>query len=297
MMPTFLVIGAAKSGTTSLHSYLGQHPDVFMSRTKELQFFPWEGQRPEPRGPGDAAWAASVITSVEEYRSHFADAAGYKARGESSPSYLYFPRAAERIRHYIPDAKLIAVLRHPADRAHSHYLMLRRWGWETLSFEEALAAEERRTREGWGHTWQYLRRGFYGAQLATYLELFRREQLKVYLYDDLLADPVGLAQDIFRFLGVDDAFAPDVSRRHNVAALPRHRGLNDYLTSPSPSRALIRRLLPDGLARRVGDRVRRLNQTRPRLPGRLRRRLIDRYREDVVKLQEIMRRDLSHWLR
>src|SRR5688572_12221195 len=203
MFPNFLLIGAAKSGTTSLHSYLDQHPDVFMSRRKELQFFPWDNQPPEFRGPGDDIMITrQVITSVEEYRSHFAAAGGYKARGESSPSYLYIPRAAERIRHHIPDAKLIAVLRHPADRAYSNYIMLRREGWEMLPLDQALAAEERRIRDGWGYAWHYLRRGSYGAQLELYLELFRRDQLKIYLYEDLQADVAGLAQDIFRFLEV-----------------------------------------------------------------------------------------------
>jgi hypothetical protein len=300
MMPTFLIIGAAKGGTTSLHSYLGQHPDLFMSRRKELQFFPWEGRGPEFRGPGsDEILGRTVITSVEEYRSHFADAAPHQARGESTPVYLYFPRAAERIRHHIPDAKLIAVLRQPAERAYSHYLMLRREGWETLGFEQALAAEERRMRDGWSHTWHYLRRGFYAAQLAPYLELFSREQLKLYLYEDLMADPVGLAQDIFRFLGVDDTFAPDVSRRHNEFSLPRRRRLYNYLSQSHPSKELMKRLLPGVLLRRVGDGVRRLNrtQTRPPFPDELRRHLVDLYREDILKLQDILRRDLSHWLR
>jgi hypothetical protein len=298
MMPNFLLIGAAKSGTTSLHEYLGQHPDVFMSRPKELHFFPWENQPPDYRGPHDDGAGSAIITSVEEYRAHFAAAAGYKARGESTPAYLYFPRAAERIRYYIPDARLIAVLRHPVERAYSHYLMLQRYGWETLTLKEALAAEEGRIRDCWGHTWHYLRRGFYAAQLAPYLELFRREQLKIYLHEDFLTDSVGLAQDVFRFLEVDDTFAPDVSRRHNELRLPRHRGLNDYLSRPRPSKRLIKRLIPSGLLRPVSDGIRRLNQTqaKPAVPAELRRQLIDLYRDDIIKLQDILQRDLSHWL-
>ena len=151
-MPTFLIIGADNSGTTALHRYLGQHPDIFISQPKELKFFPWENLKPDYRGPGDEADLSSVITSVEEYRAYFAAGAGYTARGESSPQYIYFSRAAERIRHHIPDAKLIAVLRHPAERAYSHYLMLRRDGRETLTFGEALAAEGRRINDRWGHT-------------------------------------------------------------------------------------------------------------------------------------------------
>ena len=296
MMPTFLVIGAAKSGTTALHHYLRQHPDIFMSHPKELKFFPWENWRPDYRGPGDGAGLSSIITSVEEYGACFAAGAGYTARGESSPQYLYFPRAAERIRHHIPDAKLIAILRHPADRAYSHYLMLQREGRETLTFRQALVAEEQRVADLWGHTWHYLRRGFYAAQLKPYFDLFEREQLRVYLHEDFLADPVGLTQDVFRFLKVDDTFTSDVSIRHNETRLPRHRALHEYLSHPLPAKALIMRLIPDTLSRTIGDRVRRLNQSKAVLPRRLRRQLIGLYREDIIKLQDILRRDLSHWL-
>lgn len=295
-MPNFLIIGAAKSGTTALHWYLDQHPDIFMSRPKELKFFPWENQRPDYRGPLDEAVVSSVITSVEDYRAYFAAGAGSAARGESSPQYIYFPRAAERIRHHVPDMKLIAVLRHPADRAYSHYLMMQRGGYETLTFGDALAAEERRIRDGWAYHWHYRRRGFYAAQLKPYFELFEREQLRIYLHEDFHADPAGLAQDVFRFLGVDDAFVPNVSTRHNVTKVPRHHGLHAYLSQPRLSKTLFKLLVPPRLSRRVGDRLREFNATKPPGPGDQRGELIRAYREDITELQDMLRRDLSHWL-
>jgi hypothetical protein len=296
-MPNFLVIGAAKSGTTALHRYLKQHPEIFMSRQKELRFFPFENQRPDFRGPGDALNTASIVVSLDEYRAHFAGAEGFPARGESSPLYLTMPQSAERIQHYIPEAKLIAILRHPAERAYSQYLMIRRDGYETLGFAEALAAEDRRVADGWGTRWQYIRRGFYAAQLKPYFARFRREQLRIYLYEDYVSDPVGLMQDVFRFLNVDDSFVPDMSARHNESKLPRSRALQLFLTEPRRAKNLLKPLLPARWSRRIGDRLRRQNLTRPTLPSEMRRRLIEVYREDIVELQEMLGRDLSGWLK
>src|ERR1051325_6146140 len=140
-MPNFLVIGAVKSGTTALHRYLKQHPDIFMSTPKELRFFPFEDRPPDFRGPGDAEDMKPAVKSIGDYRARFAEGARHPARGESSPLYLYYPRSAERLRHHIPDAKLIAILRHPADRAYSQYLMKVRDGHERLDFAAALDAE------------------------------------------------------------------------------------------------------------------------------------------------------------
>ena len=295
-MPNFLVIGAAKGGTTALHRYLAQHSQIFVSRRKELRFFPFEGGRPDCRGPGDAADAASFTTTLDEYRAHFVGSEGFPARGESSPLYLYMPKSAERIRHYLPEAKLIAVLRHPAERAFSQYLMIRRDGLETLGFAEALAAEDRRVADGWGHRWHYRRRGFYAAQLKRYFDRFRREQLRVYLYEDYVADPAGMMRDVFRFLGVDDSFVPDMSVRHNESKFPRSRALQVFLTEPRRAKNLLKPLLPAGCSRRIGDHLRRRNLTRPRLSEEARRRLIEVYREDIVELQGMLGRDLSGWL-
>lgn len=296
-MPNFIVIGAGKSGTTALHRYLKQHPEIYMSSPKELRFFPFEDRPPDFRGPGDKEDMETAVKTIEDYRARFTEGARFPARGESSPLYLYYPRTAERIRHHIPDVKLIAILRHPADRAYSQYLMKRRDGREHLNFADALAAEEQRISNGWSHHWHYRRRGFYAAQLRLYFDLFKREQIRIYLYEDYVADPVGLMQDIFRFLNVDDSFVPDVSVRHNVSNVPRSRALQTFLTEPRPVKNLFKSYVPASWSRGVGDRLRRHNITKPPLPEKLRRQLIETYREDITELQHMLGRDLSHWLK
>jgi hypothetical protein len=296
-LPNFLVIGAGKSGTTALHRYLKQHPEIYMSSLKELRFFPFEDRPPDFRGPGDKEDMEAAVKTIDNYRAHFTGGAHCSARGESSPLYLYYPRSAERIRHYIPDAKLIAILRHPAERAYSQYLMKRRDGREHLNFGDALAAEEQRASDGWSHHRQYRRRGFYAAQLRPYFDLFKREQLRIYLYEDYVADPVGLMQDIFRFLSVEDSFVPDMSVRHNESKIPRLRALQTFLTEPRPAKSLLKSFVPKHWSRRVGDQLRRHNITKPPLPETLRRQLIEVYRDDINELQGMLGRDLSHWLK
>ena len=295
-MPNFIVIGAAKGGTTALHRYLKQHPQIFMSPRKEMRFFPFEDNPPDYRGPGDEADAAQMTIKLEDYVAQFEGSEAYPARGEISPIYLYMPQTAERIRHYIPDAKLIAILRQPAERAFSHYLMMKRDRLETLSFADALDAEDQRVADKYGHRWYYLRRGFYAAQLKPYFANFRREQLKVYLYEDYASNPVGFAQDIFRFLNVDDTFVPDMSVRHNESKLPRVRALQVFLTEPRSVKNLFKTFVPARLSRRIGDRLRRQNLAKPQLPADIRQRLTKVYRKDIEELQDMIGRDLSHWL-
>jgi hypothetical protein len=294
-MPNFIVIGAAKGGTTALHRYLKQHPQIFMSHPKELRFFPFENQKPKFTGPGDREDIATMTATLEDYQACFAGAADYPARGESSPLYLYYSRSAERMHHHIPDVKLIAILRHPADGAYSQFLSKKRDRTDPLSFSEALEAEDQRTAEGWSHHWHYRQRGFYAAQLEPYFRVFRREQLRIFLYEEYLSDPLGLMQDIFRFLNVDDTFVPDLSVRHNESRYPRNFNLQTYLVEPRKAKNLVKQLVPSRLSRRIGDNLRRLNLHKPPLPEAMRRQLTEIYREDIIRLEQMLGRDLSHW--
>jgi hypothetical protein len=169
-LPNFLIIGAQKSGTTSLYNYLKQHPQIFMPRLKEPHFFTYEGQLPPH---------PSVVTSWQDYRALFADARDEIAVGEASPSYLHGEQAPRRIAHYFPTIKLIAILRNPADRAFSNWMHNVSYGREELDFGQALQAEERRIQEGVGYLFWYRYKGFYHRHLTRYLALFDRTQLRV----------------------------------------------------------------------------------------------------------------------
>ena len=300
-LPNFLVIGAGKAGTTSLYHYLDQHPDIFMSPIKEPKFFALEGGVPDYRGPGDReVWSSGTSRAIpdpKEYEALFDGVSGEKAIGEASPVYLCNAGAPGRIKRHVPEARLVAVLRDPAERAYSAYLHMLRDGRERLGFAEALAEEERRTRAGWAPGWQYTREGFYHRNLQRYFELFNRGQIRTYLYEELRADPLGLMRDAFRFLGVDEAFAPDISTRHNVSGIPKSTLLISLIKRRNPLKTVLKPLLPKGLRTRlsVGIQNRNLNPAPP-LPPEVREGLIELYREDVSKLQDLIGRDLSKWL-
>ncbi|MFN2493611.1 MAG: sulfotransferase [Pyrinomonadaceae bacterium] len=296
-MPNFLLIGAAKAGTTSLHRYINQHPEIFMSQPKELRFFPFEGAKPDFRGPNDFKTLSTMITTIEDYRACFTAGVNHRARGESSPLYMYYPRSAERIRHHVPDVRLIAILRQPAERAYSQFLAAKRDGREFLSFADALDAEAERIANGWSYEWHYRQRGFYAEQLRRYFDLFPREQLKIYLYEDYLTDPLGLMQNIFHFLNINESFVPDMSVRHNESTIPRSRALQVYLREPRKAKAVLKRFVPPELSRPIGDRVRSLNLAKPHLSAEQRRQLTEVYREDIIELQDLLQRDLSNWLK
>jgi hypothetical protein len=298
-MPNFLIIGAAKSGTTSLWRYLASHPQIYMSPIKEPKFFVFEGEDPDFRGPpprnNETPWA---VTDLEGYHELFRGVTKEIAVGEASAAYLYNEKAPHS---YMPEAKLIAILRNPTERAYSHFLHVLSHDREPLSdFARALDAEEERVHENWWPDFYYMRYGFYHRQLSRYFELFRQDQIRVYLYEDLEADPLGMVQDMFGFLGVDDTFVPEVGIRYNSWGLPRNKSLHTFLLNLKRVKPLVEPLLPNKLYRRGLHAVvnlRNHNLVRPQLSPEVRGRLIEEYREDVLKLQDLIEQDLSFWLK
>ncbi len=292
-MPNFLILGTIKAGTTSLYHYLKQHPDVFMSPVKEPKFFAVDRSIPLDRGMNRFA-----ITERADYEAQFESVAGQQAVGEASPQYLWSPVAPSRIHESVPAARLIAGLRNPVERAFSAYMHLVREGAEPHGdFSTALAAEAERIADGRGPLWRYVEVGMYSRQVERYLDLFERRQLKIYLYEDLCADPATLLQELFRFLEVDDSFTPDIRARHNVSGTPRSRALQSIIRGHHRAAALVRPLVPRRTRQRLGVALGRWNLSRSTLPDEVRGRLIDLFREDVLRLQDLIGRDLTAWLR
>ena len=256
-MPNFLIIGTMKGGTTSLHAYLKQHPQVFMPEIKETRFFALEKSGlPECENENENRLWKGSITRLEDYQALFEGVTEEKAIGESCPLYMAFSaQSAKRIKYHIPDTKLIAVLRNPVDRAYSHFAWLRRTQFESIdNFADAWHADNANPKKG------YKMQGLCAHLLRPYFRLFKRSQFRFYNFDDLKENPLQLIQDMFQFLEVNSDFAPDMSNQHN--------------TSPADLKAA--------------------KQTQ--LPIDLKRELLAEFRADIEKLPQLTGLDVSRWL-
>jgi len=299
VLPTFLVVGAARSGTTSLYHYLRAHPDIYMSPAKEPHFFPFINATPDFRGPYDARTNEEIVTDFAEYRALFGGVRGEKAVGECSNSYLYFHRTASVIKEHIPRCKIIMVLRNPVARAYSHYLQAYMIGHEDLSFEEALRSEAEREKLNWRWHYQYVKQGLYYRQVKSYLDVFGRDSVRIYLFDDLAANTARVVADIYSFLGVDSSFVPPVEQVYNQAGTPRSVFLHRLFRHANPVKRVARSLLPQRVRAAIHDALARVNYApsgRPEMSDNVRAHLRELFREDIADLASLIEMDLSHWL-
>lgn len=296
--PDWIHVGSGKSGSTSLAVYLAQHPELYVSPVKEPRHFISPGTRPTFTGPFDEervnrpmVWDTAAFADLFEGRLP-----GQRA-GELSQSYLGWPDAPRAVHAHNPDTRILAVLRQPADRAFSSWAAHRRDGFEPLStFETALDAEEQRIADGYAPIWWYAERGWYGRHLRRWLDVFPADQVKVWIYEDLKADPTGLTREVFEFLGVDPTFVPEMDKHHNVSLVPRSQRLHRFVRNPGRGRRTLGRLIPTSWRAPIAARVMGINQRRLAFDPATRRTLTQRYRSDIVELGELLDRDLSAWL-
>jgi hypothetical protein len=266
VLPNFLLVGAAKAGTTSLHDWLGQHPRVFMCRPKEPKFFNAQVMKFPLRGPGDDLVAERMIRSLPDYERLFDNAGNAEAVGEASVDYLYYgPQVIPLIRATLGQPRIVIVLRNPADRAYSAYRHLRRDRREPLSFEAALEEENHRRLMNWEFIWFYKACSLYHDQVRAYLENFDR--VHVCLFEDLRTCPLDFMRDLYGFLGVDPSFTPDVTKASNRSSVRAATWLPKFIQKNSTP-----------------------------LHPETRARLREYFRPDTFKLQELIGRDLSAWI-
>lgn len=303
-LPNFLIVGAAKAGTTALCEYLSQHPDIFMSQIKEPNFFATENGTLDFEFVGhgikdtqDWIQRTWTVTSWDAYQTLFDQVTTEQAIGEASTIYLYSPKAPYRINAALPQAKIITFLRHPVDRAYSHFLFRVRQNQEPLeNFEAALAAEPDRIAERWGPPWHYRQRGLYYMQVKRYLDVFGADQCQFFLFDELKADVQKLLKDIFVFLDVDPNFTPNTSTQYNLSGIPKNQFIQNLLQNDNPIRQMAKRLVPVHQRRKAQAKLMSYNLKKPPLSPDLRQILVKDYREDILKLQDLLNRDLSVWL-
>ena len=206
--PTFLVVGAARSGTTALAEGLRTHPGVFMTLPKEPHYFALHGTTPRFAGPGDDTTINRIaVTDRDAYLALYPDRSKHAALGEASVSTMYYHREAiPEIQRLAPDVRVVALLRDPVERAHSAFDYMTTRGFEPEGdLLAAVADEPRRIEQNWHHLWHYTAMSRYADAVQALMDALGRDRVKVCFYDDLQSDYVGTVRDVLRFIGTDPA--------------------------------------------------------------------------------------------
>lgn len=287
--PNFFIAGVPKAGTTSLHEYLKQHPQIFMPDYKEPNYF--------VHGNGVEKWV--------DYLALFKDATGKKAIGESSAGYCYCEESPGWIKSVLGNVKIIILLRNPARRAFSLYGWMVREGYEDApTFAEALEREPVRLCDPafraqcpqFFPDYLYFTTGLYFEQVSRYIETFGRDRVKIYLFEEFIKEPLQVCQDVFRFLEVDDGFVPKIGL-HNEGRVPKSIALQYRLRAELQYR---RKYVPHTWRIRLVECLMEWNARRggkPQYDKHLLEILTQRYRQNIEQLQALLGRDLSGWIK
>ena len=300
--PDFFLVGAPKAGTSALHAALAQHPGLFLSPVKEPKYYMC-GDSPPPayKGPGDAHSNQEWIWQRRRYLELFAGAPEGALRGESTPFYLYHRDARRRIAADAPDARIIAVLRDPVDRAYSNWMHLWTDGLEPCAdVVEAVRREPDRVERGWAPFWHYQGLGMYGRQLADLLAHVDRDRVLLLRYRQLVDEPSETLHRVFGFLGVpsvDVSSIPSDNSRVFVQDGPRVRALAPVIRAG----ATVAQFLPPEVWRRVSrPLVAQLHRggdpARPRLTPEQRSALLAPHLPDIELLQQVTGESFADWL-
>lgn len=303
--PNFLIIGAGKSGTTTVNNALKQHPEIFICKVKEPNFFALEGETKiigyDDEDPDGYFHYPQSITNRDDYTALFKDSADFKAVGECSNMYQYSLKARDNIKNTIPNVKLIGIFRNPVDRLFSRHLHLIR---DNLSpTDDFMDCFDRASL--WWKKNDLVREGMYFSHMKHYFDSFDRSQIKIMLYDDFLDNPTLFMQDIFKYLNVDDSFVPDLSIRYNVSGKIKNKWLDTIIGQESIIRRSIGWFSPkivqmardNHFLQKTIINMRIKNLEKPMLSKDVRKRLIDEiYHDEIQSFSQLIGRNLDHWL-
>ncbi len=287
MKQNFVCIGAQKAGTTTLADILSGHSDICIPPIKETKYFLFDE---------DYAKGKSF------YDSYFSNYTGQKAIGEFDPDYLLYPFTAQRIKETLgADVKIIVVLRNPADRAFSHYLMTKRKGLEQNDFENALKAEAgRKTDIKMRKIYAYGERGMYGKQIEAFMEVFPAKNFLFLVFEeDFLKNRSQTIERVQQFLEVP-VTSLNVDIHSNEAGEAKNEALNELVRKPNFAKKLLKAILPSKAFRKnvrkffIKQNMQKVST--PKLSDAQRSELINSYFiEDIHLTEKLINRSLAVW--
>lgn len=299
--PNLFIVGEPKSGTTALHYFLSQHPDIFMSEPKEPHYFEKDFQEEGRHLKGNMRHFKYL--DEKHYLSLFEEVKDEKIIGESSTDYLYSKVAAKEIFRFNPDAKIIIILREPVEFLYSlHSQYLYQSCENETDFQKAFNLESRRRNNEekipknapYPSYLFYSERIKYAAQIKRYLELFPSKNIKIIFYDEFRKDNPGIYKKVLAFLGVDDSFIPDF-RQLNVNKRARFTVIKDLIEKSYVWR-IIKKILPDKVYIKISDLYHSIflvKTKRQPLNKEFKRNLMTRFRPEVAKVSKTINFNLK----
>ena len=298
LRPNFFIVGAPRSGTTSIWTYLSRHPNVYMSYQKEPMYFGSD----LTKSPNEF-----FVLETNAYLEMFQRGADKTIRGEASVMYLFSKKAAQEIQAFNPNARILIMLRNPVEMIYSFHGQLRWGGYENIAdFDEALAAEADR-RRGLRipksalvpEVLYYSEVAEFAPQVERYLRVFPRDQIKIILFDDFARSPAEVYFSLLDFLGVE-GIAPRSYAIRNPHKEPRSIALAALLQRPPKFITKLLDLIPQPHRYAMMGLIQGLLNTRrvdrPPLRPKTRQRLMEQFAPDIRKLELLIDRDLSKWL-
>ncbi|GLB48137.1 sulfotransferase family protein [Neptunitalea lumnitzerae] len=291
ILPDFLIIGAAKCGTTSMADYLAQHSKVFIPKIKECRFF--SGMTPDFKGPGDYVVNQEMITEIGDYVNQFSGQE-QKFLGDASVDYLYYYKntIANIYKYYPKDKlpKLIISLRNPVNRTFSMYAHLKRDLRETLSLPDAIAAEKEREEAHWEWVWQYTAASLYCKQVQYFLEHYDADKIYISIYEDFVKDTEQGMKGIFEFLELDVEYI-NTEKILNPSGEAKNKTLQRLIVNKGPVVASIKKLIPQGLKDYfVAKNLKSFRITEDDIAL-----LQPIFKEDIAQLEKLLNKELIDW--
>ena len=294
-LPNFIISGFPKCGSSALHYYLDNHPEIFMPKQKELHFFTNKILSKLNQGPGDKATKVSQITMLDDYKKCFKNVNREIAIGDASPSYINYPERFENIKKVLGDPKVIIMLRDPVKRAYSNYLHLKREGRENLEFYEALKNEDNRKENNYSDFWYYRFNSTYVEKIEKAQKVF--SNVLILTQEELNSNPKETIKKIFTFLNVNDDYEPtNLKERYNEGGVYEDNFLTRVFFKQNKIKSQIKKKFPIPVAvKNIKNRIlSNYKQPTPTVDPKAEDFIIEACVNDVLKIKNLGV-DVSPW--
>ncbi|MFM9986430.1 MAG: sulfotransferase family protein [Flavobacteriales bacterium] len=286
MKSNLFIVGTPKAGTTALYEYLRNSKDVFLPSIKETNYFA-HSEISKQR----LYYNAPIVDSRPVYDELYASATHQKWLVDASVSYLYYEPAATRIFEYNPEARIIIILRNPAERAYSHYLMDKRLGFIKSDFAVILNRKQRDHQTDVAYQ-QFVSLGFYHDQVKRYMDIFPHNQIRIFFHHEVKSNRKAWLNEVCQFLDIEPLSEEATSEAHNAHANPKN-GFIQFLYQMKWLRKAIKAVIPAGLQKGVLKGF--FDNSKPALDPEIDAQLRSLYKNDIQKLEALFNKNLMAW--